>query len=153
MVICKFCGEKIEYFDVEQITTGGLSFSLDGYDEEPNERDSKLAFMCPECNKELFCDEEKATDFLKEDDELKDIIDKKIIKSKQEVIDKLKGKRTLKCPKCNHTQFIRKMFDLVEVIDDREEDCIRDELISEGFESAQFICRNCNEDVTEEEMI
>lgn len=60
-------------------------------------------------------------------------------------------KRLMGCPKCKHTQFIRKSYDLVEIEDDGE--CMIDNEINVRFEEPIYVCRNCGEDVTEEEMI
>lgn len=81
--ICPKCKEKIIYFNVKEEIEGGLSYSLDGWDEEPNERERTLIFFCPECD---YCfedfDEEKATDFLN-DDELQKIVKEKLNKIKE----------------------------------------------------------------------
>ena len=70
---------------------------------------------------------------------------------KEKILATLEGKNILKCPYCNHTVFIRKAYARVELIDDGE--TIKDEVIELGFENCGYICANCGEDVTEEELI
>lgn len=71
-------------------------------------------------------------------------------KTKQEVIDGLKGKRWMKCPYCKHGVFIRKEFAKVEISDDGES--MTDEVI-EVLDEYEYRCAKCDKDLTEEELI
>lgn len=68
---------------------------------------------------------------------------------KQEVIDKLKGKRVMRCPKCKGDKFFRTETARCRIVDYGDE--LRDEDIEdEGYE---YQCRNCDEWLSTEEMI
>lgn len=70
---------------------------------------------------------------------------------KEKIIASLEGKYILKCPYCNHTFFIRRTYARVELIDDGE--TIKDEVVELDFEDCVYICQNCGEDLTEEELV
>ena len=63
----------------------------------------------------------------------------------------MKGKRWRRCPYCKHDVFIRKEFAKVEIVDDGEK--LTDEVIKRLDDEKEYRCANCDEDVTEEELI
>ena len=69
---------------------------------------------------------------------------------KQEVMNKLKGERKLKCPFCRSDRFKRVETCFCEIWD-RGEDGIVDE--NEERHSYDFFCSNCKKKVTEEELL
>lgn len=78
MTYCPKCKEEINYLFVHETITGGLSFSLDGYDEEPNERNHELMFLCPECDTELFNNHDDACEFVEQKDIVTEMVAKKV---------------------------------------------------------------------------
>lgn len=85
--VCKFCGKIIN--ELELVRTGvekARFFIKDGfYDYEGGTFDSDgdfLEFRCMECNELLFENYEEAEAFLKEKDELQELVAEKLNKIK-----------------------------------------------------------------------
>jgi len=70
--------------------------------------------------------------------------------TKEKIIEALEEKKTLRCPNCNHSVFIRKTYDKVQMIDDGEG--ITDEPIELCCEDCVYICAKCDEEISEEEL-
>jgi len=88
--VCPKCKKKIEYLN--QRTTGvekcEVFFNekenyIDWRDEEFDSDGIVLLFNCPECDNELDFGEEEAHKFLKEKDELQELVAEKINKDKK----------------------------------------------------------------------
>lgn len=78
MSICPKCKEEIDHLNFSaDVETFG---NYDGYDWNTREngewKDEKL--YCPKCDELLFTDEEKATSFLQNKDELSELVKEKI---------------------------------------------------------------------------
>lgn len=78
MAICKFCGAIIDYLEVTEYISGGLSYSEEGFDEEPDERNSELKFFCPKCDKLIANDEFEAQEFFINKDEVAEMVTRKV---------------------------------------------------------------------------
>lgn len=61
---------------------------------------------------------------------------------KEEMVKGLGKTKYLKCPICKHTNFIRKTYDRVNIIDEGEEG-VRDEILDYEFEDNVYICQKC----------
>lgn len=89
MAVCKSCGKIIN--ELEQVRTGvekARFFIKDGfYDYEGETFDSDgdfLEFRCMECGESLFDNYEEAEEFLKNKDEVAEMVAKKIEMNKNE---------------------------------------------------------------------
>jgi len=91
MGVCKNCGKVINY--LRQVSSGiekcdifyNKKEKLIDWKNEEFESDGIVRiFYCPECNEELDFDEQQAEEFLKEEDELQQIVAEKINKIKEE---------------------------------------------------------------------
>ena len=88
--ICPKCKEIIEYLSYSSCNYRGGTISIDEKGFEEYEEDGNLdlinqdiTFNCPECNEELFTDDDEAISFLKEVDELQELVVEKINKTKE----------------------------------------------------------------------
>lgn len=85
MSICPKCKEEIE--SLKNYVSGEELYIFDGNNYEQDgdfQPDNKVNdFECPECNDVLFTDEEKATNFLQNTDELTELVKEKINKNKK----------------------------------------------------------------------
>lgn len=97
MAICTNCKEKIEYLNYNRSKYDGGEFSIDkdGFEEYNEDVNSdliepELSFNCPECDKEFDFDEDEAIKFLKEKDELQEVVNEKLklIKNENEQSNK-----------------------------------------------------------------
>lgn len=68
---------------------------------------------------------------------------------KQQVIDKLKGERQLKCPFCKNTRFIRKSTCFCDMWERGENGLCDEDISSEEYE---YLCKSCGRDLTNEEL-
>ncbi len=88
MAVCPKCKQKIE--SLNNYESGEMKSYLNedgGWEEDCFQGDGKTNdFECPECSEVLFKDEEKAIAFLKNKDELQEIMAEKLnqIKEKKE---------------------------------------------------------------------
>ena len=91
MGVCKNCGKVINY--LRQVSSGiekcDIFYNkkekwIDWKNEEFESDGIVRIFYCPECNEELDFDEQQAEEFLKEEDELQQIVAEKINKIKEE---------------------------------------------------------------------
>jgi ribosomal protein S27E len=101
MAVCKFCGEIIR--ELEQVRTGVetsrffIEDNFATYEEEDFESDGDfLEFRCPNCSEVLFTDWDEAEQFLKEKDELQEMMVEKLNQIKK---DKKEKKQHAKMPK------------------------------------------------------
>ncbi|KKM51280.1 hypothetical protein LCGC14_1555610 [marine sediment metagenome] len=86
---CPKCNKKIEELRYYERVDNSLWFSVDE-NGEPNYEGGEIIydgatdfdFCCPECSETLFTDEEKAIEFLKNKDELQELVKEKINKIK-----------------------------------------------------------------------
>ena len=70
---------------------------------------------------------------------------------KEKILASLEGKYILKCPYCNHTVFIKKVYSFVEMVDDGE--TIKDEEVKSLENETIYRCAKCDKEVGEEEMV
>ena len=99
--ICPKCKEKIDCLNYsrDNYDNGEFSIDKDGFEEYNRDSNSDLIepnlnFRCPECDEELDFDEDEAIKFLKETDELQEIIAEKIKKIKKENKNERNTKKT-----------------------------------------------------------
>ena len=95
MAFCPKCKEKVEF--LKQVTTGiekcHIFFNekegwIDWSDEEFESDGVVRLFSCPKCNNELDFNDEEAIKFLKEKDELQEIVVEKLKKIENDKINK-----------------------------------------------------------------
>ncbi len=70
--------------------------------------------------------------------------------TKQKILDALEGKKRLLCPSCKQDYFIRKTYDRVHIFHIKSE--LKNEIIEHNFEDEVYICQNCDEEISPEEL-
>ena len=89
MAVCKFCGKIIEKLELVRTGVEKARFFINEkglYDYEGETFDSNgdfLEFKCLECGETLFEDYEEAEQFLKDKDELQEIVAEKLKQIKE----------------------------------------------------------------------
>lgn len=90
MSICPNCKSKIDYlnYSICRYENGGFSIDKNGVEEYIEDSNSfmnepSLNFNCPECDELLEFDEDEAIKFLKDKDELQELVAKKIKKDEK----------------------------------------------------------------------
>ena len=85
MPICQKCKEEIEHLNNYVSGENLYIFDGDNYNQEGDFIDDNKTndFECPECSEVLFTDEEKATNFLQNKDELTELVKEKIKNGKK----------------------------------------------------------------------
>jgi len=85
MAICPKCKEEIEHLN--NYVSGEAKYIFDGesYNQDGDFQNNEKVndYECPECQEVLFTDEEKAKEFLKNKDELTNIMEEKMKQIKE----------------------------------------------------------------------
>ncbi len=96
MPICPKCKENVEFLNYSSNNYDNGEFSIDKngfkkYDKDGNSDliEPDLFFGCPECNEELDFDEQQAEEFLREKDELQEIVAEKLKQIKEKNVSNL----------------------------------------------------------------
>lgn len=77
-VKCPKCKKELEELEVREEISGGLVYSLDGFEEDMELKENNFIFLCPECNEKLAYSQKEADEFLKGRDELTEIVKEKL---------------------------------------------------------------------------
>ena len=81
MVICRHCKKRITHLTSEVTATAGCSLGEDGFitiDNDLNSIAETNEWRCPKCNGFIDYNEDEARAFIKDKDELKEIVAEKL---------------------------------------------------------------------------
>ncbi len=88
MAICPKCKKVITYLTSEATATTGCNLYEDGtldLDNDLNAIAEINEWRCPECEEDIFYNEHEAREFLKEKDELKELVVEKVERIKNKI--------------------------------------------------------------------